>query len=156
MNITKKKKKKGFQITVGKVLKFPLIFLRMLASAKRNFAQKYALGIEIGGQTAAFAITDKLGSFLYKKKGIPTRVPITPEEAKDNIVRAIRKAGFEIDRIGIATFGPVDLYRGRIAKTPKPAWVVIQSSLRYKLNSPKPELLLILMSMRQLIQNISL
>ena len=94
----------------------------MLAAAIRNFAQKHALGIEIGGQTAAFAISDKLGDLLYKKKGIPTRVPITPEEAKDNIVRAIKESGYEIGTIGIATFGPVDIYRGKIAKTPKPAW----------------------------------
>ena len=94
----------------------------MLAAARRNFAKKFALGLEIGGQTAAFAITDKLGSFLYKRKGIPTRVPITPDEAKDNIVAAIKESGYEIGTIGIATFGPVDLYRGKIGKTPKPAW----------------------------------
>ncbi|EAX90263.1 ROK family protein [Trichomonas vaginalis G3] len=94
----------------------------MLASLSRNFGKKYACGIELGGQTAAFAICENLGSFLYKKKGIKTREPTTPDEAVEAIVEGIKSSGYEVDRIGIASFGPLDVYKGSIGNTPKPKW----------------------------------
>ena len=94
----------------------------MLSHCVRNFAKKYALGIELGGQTAAIAVAEKVGEFIYKKKGIPTREPITPDEAMKNIITEVKKSGYEIDRIGIASFGPLNLYEGKIGGTPKPLW----------------------------------
>lgn len=94
----------------------------MLSAFARSFGKKYACGIELGGQTAAFAITEKLGTFLYKQKGIKTCEPATPDQAVDNIIRAIKESNYEVDRIGIASFGPLDIYKGSIGNTPKPKW----------------------------------
>lgn len=83
-------------------------------------------GIELGGQTAAIAIFKELGEFIYKKKGIPTREPITPSEAVENIAKEIQtyqqESGCVIKAIGIATFGPVFIKKGQIGVTPKPLW----------------------------------
>ncbi|EAY01096.1 ROK family protein [Trichomonas vaginalis G3] len=87
-----------------------------------NDGKKYACGIELGGQTASIAICEKVGEIIYKKKGIKTCEPMTPDEAVANIVAAIKESGYAIDRIGIASFGPLDLYKGSIGNTPKPNW----------------------------------
>ena len=108
----------------------------MLEAARRAFGRKFACGIEVGGQTAAIAITDQVGQFLYKRKGIPTRVPITPDDATGNIIKAIKESGFEIDRIGIASFGPLDLYNGKIGNTPKPAWAGFPLVAKYQSEFP--------------------
>lgn len=83
---------------------------------------KPVCGIEMGGQTAAVAISTKLGEFLFKKKGIKTREPVTPIQAVEEITKTIKESGYDISAIGIASFGPVDLINGKIANTPKPGW----------------------------------
>lgn len=78
--------------------------------------------IEMGGTTAAVAIADKLGSFLWKKKGIPTAPPVEPATAVKEVAEALKSSGYEFDVIGIASFGPLDILDGCIGNTPKPLW----------------------------------
>lgn len=92
--------------------------LRRVATLKKG----YVCGVEIGGQSAAVAITNQLGTFDFKKKGIPTRDPVTPLEAIDNICNTINQSKIPINSIGIASFGPLQLDKGSIGLTPKPLW----------------------------------
>lgn len=84
--------------------------------------KKYVAGIEIGGTSAAVAITDTIGKFLWKKKGITTGKGKHPIDAIKDITNALKSAPYKISSIGIASFGPLDIKKGCIGKTPKPNW----------------------------------
>lgn len=78
--------------------------------------------IELGGTTAAVAIAEEIGSFIWKKKGIPTAFPIRGEDAIKAICEEINNCGYDYEVVGIASFGPLDIQKGGIANTPKPNW----------------------------------
>lgn len=72
-------------------------------------------GIELGGTKIVYGIGDESG--LLERHSIPTTSPST--------ALAKIKSYFqdkEVERIGIATFGSVDLSIGTITTTPKPGW----------------------------------
>uniref|UniRef100_A0A0N5AR75 fructokinase n=1 Tax=Syphacia muris TaxID=451379 RepID=A0A0N5AR75_9BILA len=81
---------------------------------------KRVASVELGGETAAVGITDTIGSFLWKVKGISTKR--NPYEAVQEIADTIKNSHLEFDAIGIASFGPVDLSKGYITTTPKVEW----------------------------------
>ena len=83
---------------------------------------KCVAGIEVGGTTAAVAVCDQIGHFLFKQKGIPTGTEVPPAEAIVNICNVLKQSGYTFERIGIASFGPLNLRQGTIANTPKPGW----------------------------------
>ena len=99
--------------------------------------------IELGGFSAAVAISDRVGSFLWKKKGIPTSNPISGDEAVKNICDAIRSSNHDFDSIGIASFGPIDIKNGMILNTPKPNWrqYPLVESIRENLKTKVPIIL---------------
>ena len=78
--------------------------------------------IELGGTTSAVAIATELGSFLWKKKGLPTAFPIRGEDAVKKICDTIKSCGHDFEAIGIASFGPLNIEKGMIGNTPKPNW----------------------------------
>lgn len=78
-------------------------------------------GIEAGGTKMVCAIGDENGN-IKDRMSIPTG---KPEETLAEIIRYFEK--WEIEALGIGSFGPVDLNRnsktyGHITKTPKPGW----------------------------------
>ena len=78
--------------------------------------------IELGGTTSAIAFANELGSFLWKKKGLPTAFPIRGEDSIKLICNAIKETKTKFDAIGIASFGPLNISKGTIGNTPKPNW----------------------------------
>ena len=73
-------------------------------------------GVEAGGTKWVCAVgsgpDDVVDSIVF-----PTAAPDA------TIARAVEfLGGFELDAVGIGSFGPVDLERGRITTTPKPGW----------------------------------
>lgn len=72
-------------------------------------------GIELGGTKIVYGIGAEDG--LIERHSIPTTSPST---ALTKIQEYFREK--EVDKIGIATFGPVDLATGTITTTPKPGW----------------------------------
>lgn len=78
--------------------------------------------IELGGTTAAVAIAEEIGTFLWKKKGIPTAFPTPGEEAIKQICDELNNCGYDFEAVGIASFGPLDIEKGGIANTPKTNW----------------------------------
>lgn len=83
---------------------------------------KLVAGIELGGQTAAIALSDKLGSLIWKEKGIKTSPPTDPKESLKNLSQHLSSQNKSIDAIGIAAFGPLDVKNGKVLTTPKPNW----------------------------------
>ncbi|OHT11651.1 Fructokinase [Tritrichomonas foetus] len=83
---------------------------------------KTVAAIELGGTSASVAITNELGNFLYKKKGINTAPPRDAAEAVKEIAEALKEPNIPFEAIGIASFGPIDIKNGKIANTPKPNW----------------------------------
>lgn len=90
--------------------------------------------IEIGGTSAAVAIANTLGSFLWKKKGISTAYPMSPEQAVKNICDEIKSSYFDFDVVSIASFGPLDLKNGSIGSTTKKNWVQFPLIHEFKKN----------------------
>jgi fructokinase len=78
--------------------------------------------VEIGGTTCAVAIADRIGSFLWKQRGIPSGAPLAPSDVVASIADALKSSGYSFAVIGIASFGPLDIAKGSIANTPKPGW----------------------------------
>jgi fructokinase len=79
-------------------------------------------GIEAGGSKFRVAIGN--GPRLVADATIPTT---TPDETLDAVVDFFRSSGQQLDAIGIAAFGPLDLdpsspSYGSTTKTPKPQW----------------------------------
>ena len=87
-----------------------------------SVAKKLVAGIEIGGTTSAVAISDRIGNIIWKKKGIPTGRSLTPEQAIDGFSKVLKESGYNFEKIGIASFGPLDLKKGTMGNTPKPGW----------------------------------
>lgn len=89
-----------------------------------NFGSRNRIvaGIELGGTSASIALSDGLGSFVFKKKGFPTKNPIDPKIPLQEMIDAVKATNKKIDAIGIASFGPVDIRKGNILETPKPNW----------------------------------
>jgi fructokinase len=73
-------------------------------------------GIEAGGTTFVCAVGTG-PDHLRERTVIATR---GPQETLADVIAALR--GHELEAIGIAAFGPLDLAAGTIAATPKPGW----------------------------------
>jgi len=73
-------------------------------------------GIEAGGTKWVCAVGT--GPDDITVASFPTT---TPNETIGRVVTFFREAG-GVEAIGIGSFGPVDLARGRITTTPKPGW----------------------------------
>jgi fructokinase len=73
-------------------------------------------GIEAGGTTFVCAVGTGPDD-LRERTVIATR---GPQETLADVIAALR--GHELEAIGIAAFGPLDLAAGTIAATPKPGW----------------------------------
>ena len=78
--------------------------------------------VEVGGTSAAVAIAEEVGTFLWKRKGINTSPPRDPKEAIKEIADVLKSSNMEFQAIGIASFGPLDIQKGCISNTPKPNW----------------------------------
>lgn len=73
-------------------------------------------GVEAGGTSFVCAVGTAPGD-LRERIVIPTAT------AEQTLARVTEHLGrFELEAIGVACFGPVDLARGRITSTPKPGW----------------------------------
>ena len=72
-------------------------------------------GIELDGTKIVYGIGDESG--LLERHSIPT---IDPASTLTIIQECFREK--KIEKLGIATFGPVDLSTGTITSTPKPGW----------------------------------
>lgn len=72
-------------------------------------------GIELGGTKIVYGIGNEGG--LIERHSIPTTDPTST-------LTKIQEYFWEkeVEKIGIATFGPVDLLTGTITTTPKPGW----------------------------------
>jgi len=73
-------------------------------------------GVEAGGTSFVCAVGTGPGD-LRERAVIATGTPV---ETLAGVAAHLRR--FELDAIGIASFGPLDLARGRITSTPKPGW----------------------------------
>lgn len=102
----------------------------------------YAAGVEVGGMSASVGISDKLGSIIWKKKGIPTAEGVTPEESVQMMIDGLKNCGHKFNKIGIASFGPLDLQKGCIGNTPKPKWGGFPIVDRFKKAFPGVEVIL--------------
>ena len=87
-----------------------------------SLGKKLVAGIEIGGTSAAVAISDRIGNIIWKKKGIPTGTSLTPDQAVESFSKVLKGCGYNFEKIGIASFGPLDLKKGTMGNTPKPGW----------------------------------
>lgn len=81
----------------------------------------YLGGIEAGGTKFVCAVGDESGKVLAKER-IATK---DPEGTKERVIHFFKN--FQIDSLGIASFGPIDLDQesatyGSITSTPKPGW----------------------------------
>lgn len=94
----------------------------MLRSSFFRSRTKVVAGIELGGTSAALCISDGLGNFLFKKKGIKTLPPRNPVEAIEEIATTLKGASIPFDCIGVATFGPISIQKGEFLMTPKKMW----------------------------------
>lgn len=87
--------------------------------------------LEAGGTKMVCAIGDETGK-IFEQESIPTT---TPEETLDACVNYFKDK--DIEALGIACFGPVDLDRdsdtyGYITTTPKPGWANVDVVGRFK------------------------
>ena len=103
---------------------------------------KYVAGIEIGGTSAAVAISDKIGNLVWMKKGIPTGTDQTPSQAVEKFSKALKSSGYDFKKIGIASFGPLDLQKGTMGNTPKPGWGKFPLVQEVKKHFPGKEIIL--------------
>jgi fructokinase len=77
-------------------------------------------GVEAGGTTFVCAVGTGPGD-LRERTVLPTGT------AQETVAAVAAQLGrFELDAIGIASFGPLDLARGRITSTPKPGWAGLE------------------------------
>jgi fructokinase len=90
-------------------------------------------GIEAGGTKFVCAVAGSDGQILHRAQ-FPTESPL-PTVAKAVEFFRQHQGEAELAGIGIASFGPVDLAAGRIAKTPKPGWrnFALADAIREKL-----------------------
>lgn len=72
-------------------------------------------GIELGGTKIVYGIGDESG--LLERHSIPTTNLASTLQTIKNYFQER-----EVERIGIATFEPVDLSTGTITTIPKPGW----------------------------------
>ncbi len=94
-------------------------------------------GLEAGGTKMVLCVGNENGE-IFEQTSLPTK---TPEETMPEIIKWFK--GKDIDALGIACFGPVDVSHksetyGMILDTPKLAWVHydILGTLRKELNVP--------------------
>jgi len=73
-------------------------------------------GVELGG-TKCVVLLARGPDEILARETIPTT---TPDETLDRIAAILSR--WQFDALGIASFGPLDLGRGRILNTPKPGW----------------------------------
>lgn len=84
-------------------------------------------GIDAGGTTFKLGVSDRDGRLLGKAR-VPTTTPEkTVGDASKKLQELAAAAGGRIGRLGVATFGPVDVDEsspnyGTILATPKPDW----------------------------------
>ena len=81
---------------------------------KQRRKMKYG-GIELGGTKIVYGIGDESG--LLERHSVPTS---NPASTLTKIQEYFREK--KIEKLGIATFGPVDLLTGTITTTPKLGW----------------------------------
>ena len=88
-------------------------------------------GIEAGGTKFVCAVVGDDGQILERSQ-FPTE---SPEPTLAKAIDFFSAFSGELDGIGIASFGPVDLEAGRITSTPKPGWrdFAIAETVREKL-----------------------
>jgi len=75
-------------------------------------------GIELGGTKVVVAVAEP--SAPERPVGLDRFPTTSPEETLARVQRFF--AGWDLDRVGIASFGPLDLRGGAILPTPKAAW----------------------------------
>ena len=59
-----------------------------------SLGKKLVAGIEIGGTSAAVAISDRIGNIIWKKKGIPTGTEVEPAQAIVNLCNTLKESGY--------------------------------------------------------------
>jgi fructokinase len=102
----------------------------------------YVACLEMGGTTSALAIADSIGSFVWKKRGLPSAAPLTPKQVITSIAEAFKTSGYEFSVLGIASFGPLDLIKGRMGNTPKPGWANFPLITELQSHFPKVKIIL--------------
>ncbi|MCQ8184626.1 ROK family protein [Parvularcula maris] len=89
-------------------------------------------GIDAGGTTFKLGIAEKVGTELLDKTRVPTAQPAATIAASIEALKEMaRRAGGRIVRVGIASFGPVDVDSGSesygsLLATPKPGWSAVE------------------------------
>mgnify|MGYP000110594489 CR=1 FL=1 len=78
--------------------------------------------IELGGTSASVAVTDTIGKFLWKSKGINTTSTRSPKDSIKEISERLISSKLPFQKLAIASFGPLDIANGCIGNTPKPNW----------------------------------
>lgn len=78
--------------------------------------------IEMGGTTVSVAVANEMGSFLWKKRGIPSASPCDTHAVIKEVCETLQSSGYQLKGIGIASFGPLDIANGNIGNTPKGSW----------------------------------
>jgi len=77
-----------------------------------------AAGVELGGTKCVCTLATSPDEVLAQET-VPTT---SPHETLDAVARVLEGWRGRFDALGVASFGPVDLVRGRIAATPKVGW----------------------------------
>lgn len=78
--------------------------------------------VELGGTSASVAVSGAIGEFLWKSKGIDTTSARKPKDSVREIAERLKSSKLQFQKLAIASFGPLDIERGRIGNTPKPNW----------------------------------
>lgn len=88
--------------------------------------QDLIAGIDAGGTSFKCLIAEQDGTIIASKR-VPTKEPEETVSASANVLRALILARTHVSRLGIASFGPLDLVKGSptfgsLLKTPKQGW----------------------------------
>ena len=83
-------------------------------------------GVELGGTKCVCILAHGPGAILEQ-----VTLPTGDQEVTLSSIRAIL-GGWHFAALGIASFGPLDLVRGRIGETPKPGWSGADLSALYQ------------------------
>lgn len=92
-------------------------------------------GVELGG-TKCIAILARGPDDVLARETVPTTYPDATLDRLEKLLSSWRSD--DVAALGIASFGPLDLVRGRIAATPKPGWEGAQVRDRLKRAAAAP------------------